>query len=82
MSRSFRKKSNQIFITLTVAKRVTSGGAHLRGSAPGLHSSEETSQRWRAVGDTVPIWPTRDLNPRPPALTAYALSNWANIITS
>ena len=36
-------------------KRVTSGGAHLRGLAPGLHSSEETSQRWRAVGDTVPI---------------------------
>ena len=33
-------------------KRVTSGGAHLRGLAPGLHSSEE---RWRAVGDTVPI---------------------------
>ena len=35
-------------------KRVTSGGAHLRGLAPGLHSSEKTSQRWRAVGDTVP----------------------------
>ena len=28
---------------------------HLRGIAPGEHScSEETSQRWRAVGDTVP----------------------------
>ena len=36
-------------------KRVTSGGAHLRGLAPELHSSEETSQRWRAVSDTVPI---------------------------
>ena len=34
---------------------VTSGGAHLRGAALGLHSSEQTSQRWRAVGDTVTI---------------------------
>ena len=33
-------------------KRVTSGGAHLRGSAPRQHNSEETSRRWRAVGDT------------------------------
>ena len=33
-------------------KRVTSGGAHLRDLAPGPHSSEETSQRWRVV-DTV-----------------------------
>ena len=34
-------------------KRVTSGGIHL-GLAPGQHSSEKTSQRWRAVGDAVP----------------------------
>ena len=34
-------------------KRVTSGGIHLRGLAPGRHSSEEISQRWRVVGDTV-----------------------------
>ena len=34
-------------------KRVTSGGIHLRDLTPGQHSSEETSQRWRAVGDTV-----------------------------
>ena len=32
-------------------KRVTSGGIHLRGLAPGRHSSEETSQWWRAGGD-------------------------------
>ena len=30
-------------------KRVTSGGAHLRTSAPEQHDSEETSQQWRAV---------------------------------
>ena len=47
---------NQIFIIRGITpKRVTSGGAHLRGLAPELHSSEETSQRWRAVGDTVPL---------------------------
>ena len=30
-----------------------SGKAYLRGLALGQRSSEETSQRWRAVGDTV-----------------------------
>ena len=34
-------------------KRVKSGGTHLRGKASGQHNSEETSQRWRAVGDTI-----------------------------
>ena len=46
------KKSNHYIRDIT-AKRVTSGEVHLRGLAPGQHSSEETSQRWRAVGDTV-----------------------------
>ena len=32
-------------------KRVTSGGAHLRDLAPGLHSSEKTSQPWRHCVD-------------------------------
>ena len=31
----------------TAAKRVTSSGIQLRDLAPGQHSSEETSQRWR-----------------------------------
>ena len=34
------------------SKRVTNGGTHLRGLAPGLHSTEETSQRCRGMGDT------------------------------
>ena len=46
------KSKNQILIV--TAKRVTSGGAQLRGLAPGQHSSEETSQQWRPVGDIVP----------------------------
>ena len=32
--------------------RVTSGGDHLRNLVPGHHDSEETSQRWRFVGDS------------------------------
>ena len=30
-----------------------SGGTHLRSLAPGQLSSEETLQRWQAIGDTV-----------------------------
>ena len=48
-------KSNLHYTRRNTPKRVTSCGTHLRGLAPGLHSSEETSQRWRVVGDTVPI---------------------------
>ena len=32
-------------------KSVTSGRAHIRGLAPGQHSSKVISQRWRAVGE-------------------------------
>ena len=34
-------------------KRTTRGGIHLRGLTSGQRSSEETSQRWRVVGDAV-----------------------------
>ena len=50
-----KTKSNLHYTRGITPKRVTSGGAHLRDLAPGLHSSEETSQRWRAVGDSVSI---------------------------
>ena len=33
---------------------VTSGGAHLRGLAPGRHTYEETPHWWRTVRYTVP----------------------------
>ena len=36
-----------------MSKRETSCGIHLRGLAPGQHSSEETSQLWQAVGGAV-----------------------------
>ena len=48
-------KSNLHYTRGITPKRVTSGGAHFRCLAPGQHSSEEISQRWRAVGDPVPI---------------------------
>ena len=38
--------------------------AHLRAQAPGRDSSEETSQRWRAVGDTVSNLTGAGSNPR------------------
>ena len=51
----FIKKSNLHYTRRIMPKRVTSCGAHLRGLALGQNSSEETSQRWRVVGDSVPI---------------------------
>ena len=48
LSTKVRKKTKKS----NLPKRVTSGGAHLSGLAPGQHSSEEMSQRWRAVGDS------------------------------
>ena len=50
-----KSKSNLHYTRRITPKRVTSCGAHLRDLAPGQHSSEETSQRWRVVGDTVSI---------------------------
>ena len=38
-----KKKSNLHYTRAITPKRVTSGGAHLRRLASGLHSSEETS---------------------------------------
>ena len=49
------KNQNLHYTRGIMPNRVASGGAHLRCLAPGQHSSAETSQRWRAVGDTVPI---------------------------
>ena len=49
-----KSKSNLHFTRGITPKRVTSCGAHLRGLAPGLHSSEETSQRWHCADLTGP----------------------------
>ena len=51
-------------------KYVTTGGAHFRGLAPGLHSSEETSRRWRAVADTMSGSTARKSKPHAVPLTA------------
>ena len=43
-------QKNQIFIILMVLSPVyKEWRAHLRGLAPGQHSSEKTAQQWRAV---------------------------------
>ena len=46
-------KSNLHYTHGITRKRVTSGGAHLRGLARGQHSSKKTSLRCRVVEDTV-----------------------------
>ena len=48
-----KSESNLHYTRGITPKCVTSGGAHLRCFASGQHSSEETSQRWRVVGDTL-----------------------------
>ena len=50
------QKSNLHYTCGITTKRATSDGAHLRGLAPMQHSSDETSQRWRAVSDTASQW--------------------------
>ena len=55
-------------------KRVTSGRARLRGLAPGQHSSEEMSQRRRAVGDSVSNLADPESNPRQPKTSAKQVS--------
>ena len=59
-----KKISNHDYTRKIMLKRVTSGGAPLRGLAPGQYSSEETSQRWRAVGDTMSYLTDSGLEPQ------------------
>ena len=49
----YQKKTNLLYTRGITPKRVTSGGTHLRGLAPGQHSSKKRTQRWRVVGDAV-----------------------------
>ena len=65
-------KSNLYYTCGIPPKRVTGGGAHFRSLAPGQDSCEKKSQQWRAVDDTVQIWPAQESNPRPTAPTACA----------
>ena len=51
-------------------KRVTSG-APLHSLAPGHHSSEETTQRWRAIGDTASDLTVLGIELQPPARQRY-----------
>ena len=78
LNSNFKSKIKSSLYLQCYAEAWVESGVHLRRSASGQHSSKGTSQRWRGVGDTVPIWSTRDSNPRPTAPIACALSNWAN----
>ena len=67
MASAIKLKSNLDYTRGITPKRVTSSGAHLRGSTPGKQSSEETLQRCRVVGDAVSDLTAPELNPRPSA---------------
>ena len=67
---------NQIFIILAITpKRLTSGRAHLRNFAPELHSSLETSQCLRAIGDTVYDLTGPGIEPQIFRTCSYVLNN-------
>ena len=66
------RKSNFHYTRGITPKRMTSGGVHIRGLVPGQHSSDETSQRWRAVGDTASDLSCLGDEPRPPAPLAIS----------
>ena len=57
-SRIFKSKArtSNIHYTRGIASKSVNtksgGGTHVRGLAPGQHSSEKPSQWWRAIGDT------------------------------
>ena len=48
-----RNNQNLHYTRVITRKRVTSGGVSSSQLKPGQHSFAETSQRWRAVDDTV-----------------------------
>ena len=70
----FYQKLNLHYTRVITPKRVTSSGDHLLGLAPGQHGSKETSQRWRAVGDTVSNLTDPGIEPRLPAPIAVSLA--------
>ena len=56
--------SNFHYTRRVMPKRETSGRPHLRGLKPRQHSSEETVQQGRAVGDTVPDLTVSPIKPQ------------------
>ena len=51
-SKKIKNEKPRLLHTRSISSKSATGGeAHIRGLTPGQHSSEETSQRWRAVGN-------------------------------
>ena len=71
-------KSNLHYTRGITPKRVTSGGAHFRCLASGQHSSEVTSQRWRAVGDPVYDLTDSGFEPQTSRMDSNVSKNCAN----
>ena len=58
------------------SKRVTSGGAQIGGLALGQHNSEETTQRWRAVGKTVSDFTGPGIKPHILLIDSYIFNHY------
>ena len=71
-------KSNVHYTRRIAPKRVTSGGTHLRGLASGQHSAEKTSQRWRAVSDTVSDLTGLGIEPQTFRIDSNAFKHYAD----
>ena len=77
---TFHQKSNLHYTCGITPNHLTTGGAHLRGLAPGQHSSKETSQQWRAVGYTVSDLTGPVIEPQTSRTNSDGLNNWRTFI--
>ena len=79
----FKFKSNLHYNVVVTPKQVLAGEFRIRGLAPERHSFEETSQWWRAVGDTESDLSCPGFEPRVSLLLCSPdrLNNWLEIGT-
>ena len=71
--------ANQISLYFRITpKRVTSGGAHLRGLSPGQRNFDQTSQRWRAVGDNASDLTDPEIEPMTSRANSDVINQYAN----
>ena len=78
--KSFYQNIKIAYSRYSVPKRVTSGGAHLHCLAPGQHSSEETSLRWRAVDDSMFNFTVPRIEPQTSCADMHVFSRYANLL--
>ena len=63
-AKNYRKKIKSSLYSRYCTNGVMSGSTHHRRLAPRQHSSQDTLQQWRALGDTVPYLTSRRIEPQ------------------